>query len=319
MLILFVTLTVGFQAPVPAWETVALTDGSHTVEMPARAKSMTRDVPNPKGTIKQTTYFCRLDGALYTAQVILLPAPVPRGAEGALLDRELKAYIGSNKGKVVREEAIKLDEHPGREVTLEGPAPRESGVVTTRTRLYLVGRAYYFLTVMSARDRPLPEEAGRFLGSLRLAGSGEKPGGEADAGVAATSPEGALRTFQIALLTKDEATLRAVTLPTDDFAWLLKGQVAPPGKVEAAKAYFADQSIKALKPGDTFTLPGNRNIVVKAEEVTTDRAVLVPEGAPIPTRCHRVEGRWRVDATAIIAGRKAADAAARKKGARREG
>jgi hypothetical protein len=60
------------------------------------------------------------------------------------------------------------------------------------------------------------------------------------------------------------------------------------------------------------TLAGNRKLKVRPEEVTAERAVLLPEGAPIPNRLQRVDGRWRVDATPIIAGRKAAEAARKK-------
>ena len=53
--------------------------------------------------------------------------------------------------------------------------------------------------------------------------------------VAAATPEQALRTFHIAMLTHDEATLRTVTLPTDDFDWLLKGDVMTADQVAEAK------------------------------------------------------------------------------------
>jgi len=145
-----------------------------------------------------------------------------------------------------------------------------------------------------------------------------EPDGKAKAGVAAATPEQALRTFLLAMVTKDEPTLRAVTLPTEDFDWLLRGQALPADRVEEFKAQMARQPIRALKPGDEFTLPGNRKVKVRPEEVTAERAVLVPQGAPIPNRLQKVDGRWRVDATPIIAGRKAAEAA-RKKATRPEG
>jgi hypothetical protein len=140
---------------------------------------------------------------------------------------------------------------------------------------------------------------------------GEKDG-KPKAEVAAATPEQALRTFLVAMMTKDETTLREVTVPTDDFDWLLKGQAVPAEHVEEFKAQMARQPIRTLKPGDEFTLPGNRKMTIQASEVTADRAILVPEGAPVPNRVRKVDGRWRVDATPIIAGRKAADAARKK-------
>jgi hypothetical protein len=133
-----------------------------------------------------------------------------------------------------------------------------------------------------------------------------------EADVAAATPEEAFRTFLIAMVTKDEATLRSVTLPTDEFDWLLKGQALPADRIEDFKAQVARQPIRALKPGEVISLPGNRKMTVQPEEVTADRAVLLPEGAPLPNRLQKVDGRWRVDATPIIAGRKAAESARKK-------
>ena len=123
------------------------------------------------------------------------------------------------------------------------------------------------------------------------------------------SPEQALRTFLVAMAIKDAKALQSVTLATKDFDWLLKGEVVPPDHIEEFKQIVAKIPIRSLKPGDEFTLPRNRKMKVRPDEVGPDRAVLLPENAPIPNRVQKVDGRWRVDATPIIAGRKAAEAA----------
>jgi hypothetical protein len=134
----------------------------------------------------------------------------------------------------------------------------------------------------------------------------------ADSDVATATPEQALRTFLTAMmLTRDEATLRAVTLPTEDFDWLLRGEAPPADHIEEAKAWIA-QPIRALKPGDEITLPGNNKHTVYPEEVDADHAVLLREGDQVPFPLQRVDGRWRVDARPLIAGRKAADAVRRR-------
>jgi hypothetical protein len=145
-----------------------------------------------------------------------------------------------------------------------------------------------------------------------------KPGRKPKSAIANATPEQALRTFMIAMVAKDEATLRAVTLPNDDLPWLFRGQAPPAGQLANVKNQFAKMPIRVLKPGDEITLPGNRKVTVQPQEVTADRAVLLPQGAPVPTRCRKVDGLWRVDAAPIIAGRKAAEAA-RQKAARRGG
>jgi hypothetical protein len=132
--------------------------------------------------------------------------------------------------------------------------------------------------------------------------------------VAASTPEQAWRTFMVAMVTGDGPTLRAVTLPTDDFDWLLKGEAAPANRIEEIKAQIAKLPIRALKPGDKIKLPRNREFTVSKADVTKDRAMLLPDGDPIPHRLQNVDGRWRVDAAPIIAARKAADAARKKAG-----
>ena len=140
----------------------------------------------------------------------------------------------------------------------------------------------------------------------------EKSSGKAKADVAAATPEQALRSFFIAVATKDEATLRAVTLPTEELELLLNGQALPTEQVEEFKAMMARQPIRAMAPGDEMILPGKRKMTVQPDEVTAERVVLLPEGSPVPSRVRKVEGRWRVDATPLIAARKAADAARKK-------
>jgi hypothetical protein len=114
------------------------------------------------------------------------------------------------------------------------------------------------------------------------------------------------------MIAHDAAAIRTVTLPNPDLDWLLMGQVAPPEAIKEASAFFAKLPIQRLKAGDKYTLPNRKEYAVAAGEVGEDRAVLLPEGAPIPNRCQKVDGRWKVDAGPIIAGRKAADAARKK-------
>lgn len=127
-----------------------------------------------------------------------------------------------------------------------------------------------------------------------------------------STPEDALRTFMLATMAHDEAALRVVTLPNPDLDWLLKGQVVPPDAVKEASVFIAKLPIRRMKAGDRFTMPKGKTYAVPASQVGEDKAVLLPEGAPIPTRLQKVKGHWKVEADPIIAGRKAADAARKK-------
>jgi hypothetical protein len=89
----------------------------------------------------------------------------------------------------------------------------------------------------------------------------------------------------------------------------MAGQAAPPGVLKDLQEKLARPAFRSLKPGDRVTLPGGTVVVVKAEELGPDRALVIPEGASLPTRVRRVEGHWKVDPSAVIASRKAAEAA----------
>jgi len=110
--------------------------------------------------------------------------------------------------------------------------------------------------------------------------------------------------FLIAMNTKDERTLREVTLPNEDFDWLLKGDKQSDEAIEKFKSSINEDQIHVLQPGDELTLPGNQKMTIKPEEVTKDRVLLLPPGAPLPMACVRQDGHWLVDASPLIAARK---------------
>jgi hypothetical protein len=127
-----------------------------------------------------------------------------------------------------------------------------------------------------------------------------------------STPEETYREFMIAMVNQNEPRLRELTLPNDDFEWLLKGTPLTLEQLAAYKEQVEKMTIRNLKVGEEVTLPGNRKYKVPAADVTDDRAVVMPEGAPTPARLKKVEGHWKVDASPYISGRKAADAARKK-------
>jgi hypothetical protein len=302
------------------WKETTAADGSYSFELPAPAKVLNQTVETKRGSVEQTVHYCKVDGALYNVQRLKTAKPISITGEQAALDKARDEHIESTGSTVLREDRVSLGDHPGWDFITEGTLPGGPGVVRSRLRYYFVRDSYYILTVMSPRGKPLPKETTQFLESFRLTNGKPEAGGKLGAadntrgravvkpGLADT-PEQALRTFLIAMALKDEDTLRAVTLPRKDLEWLLRGQVGPAEQAEKMKSFIRRLPIRALKPGDRFTLPGNDTITVPPDEVTEYRAVLVSEGAPVPHRCYQVDGHWRIDATPIIAGRKAAESA----------
>lgn len=163
------------------WETVTSKEGQFTVEMPKKPdidKTRTRKAPG--GTTKVMMIGCKTDGGTYTAYRIDLPTAVVKGAEDAELDAVRDDLAQELNGKVLTEKKVKAGLRVGRDFTVRGKPAEETGVVTARVRMYLDGKTVYAVAVVSAPNRELPEDTGRFLGSLTIGN---------DKARAATAPE----------------------------------------------------------------------------------------------------------------------------------
>lgn len=133
------------------------------------------------------------------------------------------------------------------------------------------------------------------------------------------TPEGSYKSFFVAMAIGDEPALRAVALPVEGFEWLLMGQRVPADQVAALrKAVLEQMVVRPLKVGESVRMPEGPTYEVKPDDVSDDRAMVIQDTAPLPIRCRKVDGRWKVDPTPIIAARKAAEAA-RQRSAQRKG
>jgi len=130
------------------------------------------------------------------------------------------------------------------------------------------------------------------------------PGPETKVELTDSMPEDALKAFLLALAARDEATLRAVTLPHAELDLLLKGPVASPDQLALLKARLEEKPMRRLKAGDPVRMPDGESRVIKPVDVREDRVVLWPAGAPLPSRLENVGGHWKVFAAPFIAARK---------------
>jgi hypothetical protein len=339
--IVFLAAGVSYQEPAkaPAWTTVTSREGDFRIDFPSRPQEQAKPLPSAAGTIEQKIYFVRSGGCLFTMQRYRYPRPFPILELSDRLAEQKKGYL-QGQVELVRDHNVTVDDVTGEQFEYKGPSPRANGTVTSLTRHFIKGSSYYTMTVMSAPNQPLPREADRFLESFHFtkpdaararatpkAGAMAKaesspngrpgpvanvPAGGARSQLKDATPEDALRSFMVDFAEQDEAALRAITLPDPDLDWLLRGQRPPAEAVEQMRSLAAEMKIRRLKPGESFALPKGRTITVSPEEVTEDRAVLLPEGDFFPIRLQRVEGHWKVDARPIIAARKAAEAARQK-------
>jgi hypothetical protein len=314
------------QAPNPgsSWVAVQSKEGGFSFSMPDKPREQSKEVPSPTGQITVKDYICRVRDSALIVQYVALPSPVPPDMVASRLDAA-KKNATPNMPKLISEKRISAGDLAGIELVFSGPVSGSKIVRSVKMRLFVKGTTLCTMIVASGPDKPLPPEADRFLGSIRFDGEAaamsrapaptppaatavkRKPLGKID--LVDRTPEDAFRTFMMAMAAADEKTLRAVTLPNPELDLLLMGEAPPFKGVKEMKQEMQRMRIERLKAGDQVRLPGNKLHVTRASEVGPDRAALLPEDAPFPTRLRLVSGHWKVDAAPIIAGRKAANAA----------
>ena len=170
----------------PSWEVVSSKEGQFSVEMPVKPTiQKTRTRKGPDGTVKVMILGCKTDSGIYLAYRIDLPTAIVKGSEEAELNAARDDLAQEWNGKVISEKKVRADGRIGRDFTIRGKPAEETGVSTIRVRQYLDGKTIYAVMVVSAPNRDLPVDVGRFLGSLALG-----PGGVRAAGKPEPEPTG---------------------------------------------------------------------------------------------------------------------------------
>src|SRR5262249_20352080 len=156
---------------VPAgWKEYAPPGGRCSVMLPpGEVKQQTQEQPNPvvgKLTINIHGIDRAAQGAFVLAFTDFRPGALQAAKPGALRDLGLSGGLAQLPGsKVTAQRDIKLDNHPGREVTLEVP-----GKGAMRARAYLVSNRLYMVAAAGPGGIASSADADRFLGSLKLQG-----------------------------------------------------------------------------------------------------------------------------------------------------
>lgn len=330
------------QADAGPWGVVRSADGDFAFSMPVGPEVRPGE-DNAKAASKGLAYSCTVDGCVYSLRRVRTPRSIEPAQVVAEVSRVKRGIVGG-KARIVRETPVAVDGVIGHDFSYKIQDPQGKAAAERRTRVFLKDRFLYELTVAAPPGRPLPKDATRFLSSLtfeavvqasRGAHGGTKdgrpeaepspkrettaesrPGNHAAGGrsrilVVDGTPEQALETFLLALAAQDEAALHAVSLPDDEFDLLLKDR-PPPATEEALAAMregFKRKPFRRLTAGRRIRMPGGRTAVIKPSDVAAGRAVLLPEGAPMPARVEDVGGHWKVLPRTFILMRKAADAA----------
>lgn len=121
------------------------------------------------------------------------------------------------------------------------------------------------------------------------------------------SPEASYRAFMLAMLTGDREAIRDLTVPTNGLEILFEGAHVPPDEVENVRQAVEQRLVlRRVQPGEKFMLPKGKVVTIRDGEVNENRVLLAEQGVPVPTRCVKVRGRWRIDPQPIVDARRAA-------------
>jgi regulation of enolase protein 1 (concanavalin A-like superfamily) len=171
-----VALSINFAAPgivrlngrgLRLWETITSKEGGFTVDMPVKPSINLTRTRNSRGTTYRYLLLgCHTNDGLYLAYRIDLPVALPPNLVERTLDAQRDHFAEEWEGRVVREKRVSAQGNSGRDFTIEGKD--DDSVFTIRVRQYLVGRSIFAVMVVSPPDDELPEDSGRFLGSLAL-------------------------------------------------------------------------------------------------------------------------------------------------------
>ncbi len=144
------------------------------------------------------------------------------------------------------------------------------------------------------------------------AGSAKSTGAAAPAAPARDSSPTteAVRAFFLAMVTLDEQGIRKVTLPNDKASTLWTGQAPPKEVLPMLKQQFESMTCRECAVGEVVDLGGGKTMTVTESMVSPTSKVLMPtfpgQARSFPLPVVMVDGAWKVDASALIEARLAA-------------
>jgi hypothetical protein len=148
-----------------AWQEFSHAAGKFTVLMPAAPTEQQQVIQTAAGPITMYMFFHELKGGQSMYGVIYsdYPALVANADPQKVLDGGRDGAVADMKGRLVQEQNITIQGHPGRELHIEVP----QGMV--KARIYLVGVRLYQALSVGAKEMIRPEDTEKFFSSFRLA------------------------------------------------------------------------------------------------------------------------------------------------------
>ena len=158
-----------------------------------------------------------------------------------------------------------------------------------------------------------PQQAGN---TIPPAQSATKAPGDHKAGP--RTPEETIKAFVTAMFDEDQDGIRRTALPNPDLALLWQGDKLTAVQRAMAIAELKSWRFRRLKVGDEVQLPGGKKFVIDENRVDERHLMISVTDSPLPFLLVKVGQEWKVDASPVIASRKAAAAVRRRRATQKE-
>jgi hypothetical protein len=120
----------------------------------------------------------------------------------------------------------------------------------------------------------------------------------------------ACRKFLTAMLANDKEGVLSVILPAKDSDILWKGEPVPEKMLAEIAKVLKNLSVVELSEGEKFAMPNGLVLEIKKGMLNENKRFvlvnLLGSKTPLPLWVLKKNGTWKIDASGIIAGRKAA-------------
>jgi hypothetical protein len=149
------------------WQEFSSKEGRFTVLMPGIPNAKKNNIPGPDDSIVQQKIFL-VDNktAAYLVAYQDNPAEIGKAEENKALEKMRDGVKDQFKGKLLETKDMKLaDKYKGIEFQVEIAEPK--GIY--RSRIYLVGKRLYQVSVVGMADIATSKESDQFLDSFKLA------------------------------------------------------------------------------------------------------------------------------------------------------
>ena len=150
------------------WQAFSPGGAGFTVKLPGEPNKTARTLEVPGGTASVTLYAIDRNGLVCIISVTEFSQGVLKQNTKEVLDDARDNGVKKSGGTLREEREIKLNDSPGREMTVDLPESKLRGGGVFKSRVYLVGRTHYQVAAMSTRANENPNVQRAFLNSFQL-------------------------------------------------------------------------------------------------------------------------------------------------------